>query len=368
MTPTDHAADLARLLRRESDRERPQGDELRAFIAAADEHGVIPLLWQAASAAPGTLDWIRQALDEVVRAAVTRELFVRADLRRVGQVLAAAGVSALFVKGSALAYTVYPDPWVRPRTDTDLLVSPASVAAASAAIESCGYRRSDALSTGTLVSHQIAFERSDDHGVRHVLDLHWKIANPQLLADVLPFEDLWTSRTPLTALGASAWAPSPVASIVLACVHRLGHHQGQDRLIWLYDLKLLTAALTDAGWGELVTLASARGVAGLCLDGLRETKTRLGGELPAAVESSLSSAAPAEPSAIYLAGRVRRRDVLVSDLKTLGSWPERMRLLREHAFPPVAFIQQRYGTSARWLLPALYAHRLVTGAFRWTRT
>jgi hypothetical protein len=60
--------------------------------------------------------------------------------------------------------------------------------------------------------------------------------------------------------------------------------------------------------------------------------------------------------------------VLVSDLKALRSWRARLRLLREHAFPPPAFMRQRYGTTRWWLLPALYVYRFATGAVRWVRT
>ena len=84
-----------------------------------------------------------------------------ATCRSVVDALAAAGVPALITKGTALAYTVYPQPWLRPRTDTDLLVRHEDVPAASLALQACGYTRSDALSTGELVSHQYAFERTD---------------------------------------------------------------------------------------------------------------------------------------------------------------------------------------------------------------
>ena len=274
---------------------------------------------------------------------------------------------ALVTKGSALAYTVYPSPWLRPRTDTDLLVPYSDVPAATQALEGCGYSRSDALTSGTLVSHQVAFERVDAHGVHHVVDLHWKIVNPQMLADSLPFEDLWRTSQQAPRLGPAARVPSAVASIALGCIHRLAHHQGHDRLVWLYDLKLLTSGFGDADWDELTRLACQQGIAGLCVDGLRQSRDRLGGRLPEPVDATLAQSAPSEPSRVYLQGTVHKRDVLVSDLNALRNWRSRLRLLREHAFPPAAFIRQRYGVDNRWPLPVLYLHRLVNGVFRWVR-
>ena len=337
------------------------------LLGVAAEHGVQPLLWRISQSSPG-IAALRTALEPSVRAAATREIFVRRELADVTRELEAAGIPALIIKGSALAYTVYPEPWLRPRTDTDLLVRYAQASRAAEVLEARGYRRSDALSTGALVSHQFALERLDEHGLHHVLDIHWKIANPQVVADALPFEDLWNRREPAPALGPSANVPAAVDSMVLACIHRLAHHQGHDRLIWLYDLKLLADGLDEAHWQELATLGSARRVAGLCLDGLREASARLDARFPPDIEAALAAAAPGEPSHSYLAGAVRKRDVLVSDLTMLSSWRDRFRLLREHVLPPAAFITQRYGTTSRWLLPVLYAHRLVTGAYRWVRT
>ncbi len=181
-------------------------------------------------------------------------------------------MEALVTKGTALAYTVYPQPWLRPRTDSDLLVRHADVPAAGRALATCGYSRSDALSTGELVSHQVAFERTDAHGVHHVIDLHWKIVNPQIVADALTYDRLRADAQPAPALGDAALVPSVIASIALGCVHRLAHHQGQDRLIWLYDLDLLAGTLTADDWLALRELACRQRIAGFCLDGLRSAR------------------------------------------------------------------------------------------------
>ena len=342
--------------------------EVRALIAAAESHGVAALVWQALERETGLGATLRAKLDPLVRGIVARELLVQRDLQSVLAALHTDGVPALVFKGSSLAYTIYPQPWLRSRLDTDVLIRKEDVTAASRVLEQCGYMRSDAISTGELVSHQIAFTRIDENGIRYVIDLHWKTSNPQLFADAMSFDELWSVRQNAAALGRAAYVPPPVASTVLACVHRLAHHQGHDRLIWLYDLKLLAATFSSSGWQELVALASAKRVAGLCLDGLREARGRVGGELPASVEEQLSASAPQEPSHVYLDRRIHKRDILISDLRVLPSWSDRVRLLREHVFPSRAFIQQRYGVRTRWLLPALYAHRLVTGAFRWVRT
>jgi hypothetical protein len=339
-------------------------DEL---LAAADDHGVTALVWDALGSRPGPAGALRATLDARVRADAARDLIVQAEMRRVLDAIAASGERAVVFKGSALAYTAYTRPWHRPRTDTDLLAAHAAVEGIGRVLGSCGYERSDALSTGELVSHQVAFERTDPLGVRHIVDLHWKIVNPQVLADVISFEEAWAASGAAPALGGAARVPSPVASVVLACVHRLAHHQGHDRLVWLQDLALLVSAFGPAEWTALCDLACERGVAAICADGLGRAHEVLGAPLPADALARLDAAGRVESTRAYVDGEVRRRDVLLSDLAALAGWRARMRLLREHAFPPAAFVLQRYGRHSRWWLPLLYAHRLVTGAFRWAR-
>jgi hypothetical protein len=337
------------------------------IVDSADQHGVQALVWDALQGAGETADDIRRQLEPHVRAAVTRDLIGQRELQSLLDAFAKADVRALLIKGTALAYTVYPHPWHRPRIDSDLLVSHPQLDDADSVLRESGYSRSDAISTGTVVSHQRAYERVDGHGVHHVIDLHWKIVNPQILADALGVEELWLRRTPALGLGASAMVPSAVDSVIIAAVHRLAHHQGHDRLIWLCDVQHLTMGFTTAEWKALTVLAERHSVAGLCLDALRQAHERLGMPVPPEVLATLGGAAPAEPSRRYLERRVQRIDVLESDLRMLPTWRARWTLLREHAFPPAAFVRQRYGVKSRLLLPAVYLYRLLAGATRWVR-
>jgi hypothetical protein len=333
-------------------------------LAAAEQHGVSCLLADALAAASA-----REAAAFVhrSRAEAVRDIVVQHELRGLLQAFAGDGVRVLVVKGSALAYTLYVQPWHRPRLDTDILVAEEDVAAAIAVLSARGYAASPAISTGQLVSHQAPYERTDVRGARHVIDLHWKVVNPQLLAAALTFDHLWARAASAPPLGPAARVPRAVDALILACVHRLAHHQSFERLIWLYDLRLLSRALAADDWTDLCRTACANGVASLCLDGLRHARTRVGAELPAPFEAELEAAGQWERSRAYVHGSLSRRDVLVSDLRTLPTWRQRLRLLREHAFPPAPFMRHRYGVRGRLWLPALYVHRLVSGASRWLK-
>lgn len=60
-------------------------------------------------------------------------------IARIDAALAGARVTALVVKGAALAQTVYPEPWMRPMSDVDLLVADAHLERAITALAGAGF-------------------------------------------------------------------------------------------------------------------------------------------------------------------------------------------------------------------------------------
>jgi hypothetical protein len=109
-------------------------------------------------------------------------------------------------------------------------------------------------------------------------------------------------------------------------------------------------------------------VAGIALTGLGQAREWFGTRVPEEIAGQLARDAEAhdEPSAVHLRP-MRPVDVLISDLWALDGWRKRTQLIREHVLPPASYMLRAYGVSSRALLPALYAHRLVTGARRWLR-
>jgi hypothetical protein len=338
-------------------------------LEAGTFHGVLPLVLHAGHATAGWQDWpdaLRAGLQEAARRHAALELAQRGETAEVLDALAARGIETIVLKGAALAHTVYPEPWLRTRSDTDLLVRAADRQAAFAAMEQLGYRRSEAAG-GELASSEASFTRP---GAMLPVDLHWRINNSSLLSPVLEFGSLREGAVPVPALGAHARTPGPVDALLLAALHRATHHQMPmrvdghahrgDRLIWLYDLHLLAPRLAPAQLTELAGRAARHGVAGLCLDALRAAQETFGTAVPAALAQSLErDAARAEPSMAFLRGG--RRGLLLAEVRALRGWGERWRLVREHAFPPADYMLRKYSTHRRWLLPALYVRR----AFGW---
>ncbi len=135
------------------------------------------------------------------------------------------------------------------------------------ALEAHGYSRS-AQNVGQLVSHQIALARLDTHGVWHAIDVHWKVANPHVFANLVTVEELMAESVALPALGPHARTLSAPHALVIATVHLAAHHTHQLRLIWLYDLHVLCGRLTLPEFAAVVELVRSRGLATVCATGL----------------------------------------------------------------------------------------------------
>ena len=342
--------------------------DCEALVRSSEHHGITALLWSALQGRPGSPAALVGRLGSAVTAEVARSAVQERELASVLRAFAEHGVDAIVVKGAALAYTCYEQPWLRKRTDTDVLIEREWLEFAAGALGAAGYMPATALSTGEFVSHQAAFERRDEHGVSHVVDVHWKAVNPQILADAVSFKSVRTGSRLVSRPGLTLRVPDPSWSLLLACVHRLAHHQDQERLGWLFDIHLLARDLGASGWDHFIAIAAAQRVSAICADGLEASMRLVGASVPGHVIQILKHAGQGDPSKAYTEREQPRLAVLRDDLRHLPRWRDRARLLREHAFPSASFMMSRYSGRRRAWLPAFYVHRLVTGAWKWMRT
>ena len=216
--------------------------------------------------------------------------------------------------------------------------------------------------------YQVPYSRTDRRGVRHTIDVHWRISNPQIFAGALTFEELRKDQTPVGALGRGARAVGATHALVLACIHRVAHHALDERLIWLYDIHLLADRLAPIEQEQFIDLARAKDLTLVCADGLAAAQGRFFGRGAASLLARLDPGTTMTNGRfdVYVTGRTRRIDVLLSDLKAL-TWRRRLTLLREHVLPPPSYMREAYGFSHAALLPFAYAWRVLRGARDWWR-
>ena len=327
---------------------------------AARRHRVLALLGERIKDDPRWPQELRERLRDYCRQAAAVEIIRVAETRRVLDALAQAGVASLVFKGGALAHSHYRESWHRSRDDTDVLVPMTAAAAAAAALETAGYERIAGV-TGELASSQMLLVHTDARGVRHNVDLHWRLSNAHRYAQAMAYSALWDRAVELPALGDAARAPAPGDALLIACVHRVAHHHDEPRLLWLYDIHLLVSAMTREAVASFASLCAERDLMAEARLGLLQARERFETDLPTDLVVDWSDRLSSEITPPGSSGS-RRYRVWLSDLRALPDWRQRIQLLREHAFPPAEYMLTRFRTRRRWLLPLLYLVRAMRGS------
>ena len=337
------------------------------FLDAARRHGLHLVAGAALREAGALVHWppeIARGLSDDLRAAALLEEMRRPEIRRVVAALAGAGLPALLFKGVPLAYTCYPAPWLRPSVDTDVLVREEDRDRAARALEAAGYRRTG-LVDGFLVMRQAEYERVGPGGVRHLVDLHWRLANTEPFARMLEFDELDAAAIPVPPLGARALGP--VHHLLVACTHRVAHHVRAPRLVWRYDVHLLARSMNAAALDGFVRLARDRAMGAVSAHELAAARDAFGTRPEVPVDELYARLRPAapEPSAAFLSPRGSRAGRLAMEVRWQPGWRDKIRLIGQHLFPSPTYMRAAYRHSRIGWLPAQYAHRLIRGIGRW---
>lgn len=323
--------------------------DARVVKRFARRHGLLAYLAHGTAPAEGGGDesgaWSRQ--NAVALEMARRSAFVAGYEQLAGAI----GRKPLVFKGQALAHTLYPQPWFRPRSDTDILLDRDDMPAAIEALTALGYTPDASIPGDLLLTQQSLRKRST--GVEHAWDLHWRLSNRPAFAQLLDHEELRTEARPVRLDRIVFQAPGPVHSLLIACLHLAGHHLGEVRLIWLQDIHLLASSLTDAEVERFLARASDSPVLrGACHAALALTWTYLPAERTGAWSRQL------DPGPGARLGTDRRHLTrLVQDVRAVGSrrWPS---LLRQHLFPPAGYMMHRFRIRHRWQLPFWYVVRI----------
>lgn len=356
---------------------------IEAFLRDARYHGVTPLLdarfrssaSNAVSPVPGagsrvddagrtgsTTHWpdaILRACHEDALVQAVHEHQRRTELVRVLSAFAASGITPLLFKGSALAYTHYATPALRPRADSDILVAPQDRGAALALLRELGYRRTSGPAS-TYVGYQTSTTRIDLHGNAWGIDLHWRLSNAQSFAWLFTFEELAAASVPIDALGPNARGLGEAHALAIALLHRAAGNAlvepgSGDRLIWLHDFRVLADAMDDHALARFVGLAGEKRFAAIAIEGLRQCA----GSMPSAHLHTLIASLERSPMATSGAGFLRagrlRREWL--ELRAVPTMRARLACLAGRVLPDASYMRERFPDAQGRALPLLHAQR-----------
>ena len=347
----------------------PDGWPAALAVERIAYHGIAGLI---AAEARALGDWPAAILAPVREQAIALAMWEMRHKAMLGELLAAlteARILALLLKGTALAYDLYPEPAARARGDSDLLIAPADLAPARSILARLGYCRQplDAGIADDLALQEV-WSLTCDAGTQHHLDLHWQLLNAPALRGVLDFGDCAADPHRLPRLAPDALAMNRVLTLLHTCIHRAMHltspyfvdgvtYYGGDRLIWAKDIDLLAGALSNEEWRRFTAAALDQEVASVCLDGLGTAQRLLGTVIPDQVREALGAARDERPSAYLLgAGQARRA---WQDLLAIRGWNRKIAYLAARALPSERFMRAKYPALGRSPLALLHVRRMI---------
>jgi hypothetical protein len=288
-------------------------EDWEPLLAAADHHGLEPLLARAVETAgpgaapPDVLNRLRASL----RDSAMRALYFAAQLSRLTEALREGGAPVIALKGPALAEALYSDPALRPFSDLDLFVRKEDVAAAIAILGDRGYSLAPHLARLPVASlTKLTCEASLASPAELQVDLHWDVAPGDYPFRIDP-EILWRGSCATSLAGRNVLCGlEPEVLLLYLCVHGAKHRW--SRLIWLADVARLARKAPD--WTLALRVAAEAGCERPLLLGLL-----LGRELLAApVPESLIERAKADETVAALA-RLTGRLALASPPQEPGA-------------------------------------------------
>lgn len=294
------------------------------IVCGARRHRVAPLVLARLKACdlPHLPAGVAAELRRISMDGARQSLVQVAEIGRLYQSLAAAGVRALALKGVALSAQLYGEPTRRQARDIDLLVDPEQIFLAQAVLLRAGYARQRNLRSAR---QQAAYlRRIKEFEFVHsttgrLVELHHRLTdNPDLLP--LEFSSLWKDRDEVR-LGDVVVATMPRHWLPLyLCVHGADH--GWARLQWLTDFAAALAQLQDVD--AAVDTAAAYGLRWPFLQALLLAHDWLGLPIEKRLTAAWRESAPIRRRAWLLRRLYSSTDWYEEALK--GSWK---RILRQ---------------------------------------
>jgi hypothetical protein len=332
-------------------------------LADAERHGVHGLLRRRLASVAGDsplANGIGSALDSLVLRDAIIERQRRSSLAHLVDVLRHRGIPLIVMKGGALAYTHYDAPYLRPRCDTDLLIQRADRPAVDQVLRALGYESANMVSRES-VHTQCAYRHGTDQTA--VVDVHWAISSRPHFAGLLSFDELTAAAGRIDLNGQSVAVPGPVHALLLACIHRVAHHYNSDRLIWLYDIKLLAERFSGDDWQRVSAAAATKALTAVCRAGLDRARDLMEHDTVRAVRQH-AHVQPGERAAAYLSARPTTASRILLDVAHAGSFGDRARIVLGHSVPDVNYMREAYDARTAPSLVWAYLRRAVGAAAR----
>ena len=335
---------------------------LTEVLDQSELEGVTPLLRHHLEQA-GQLEFLplglQMGFQQIDRKHLAADMATQNELLSLLKIFQSHNIDFIMLKGEALSHSIYPMPHLRTKTDIDLLFrSKAESERASNTLETEGYQRM-LSQQGTFVGYQFVYHKQYASGFRMVFDIHNEITNYLWFNRKLRYQYLLENSNFIEIENVKVRVLNTVHALIHACVHRITNKSNDtsDRLIWLYDIHLLSQSLDDTQWQDLLQVCLSKHLSEIVLQGLQVSHETLASSLPSKYIDQLKSNAATcnDP----FSKKRRRIHMYWSDFILNKGFSNKLTQIRERVFPPVDYMLKRYDLKSRRWVVYYYLKRVI---------
>jgi hypothetical protein len=237
------------------------------ILRMARQHRIGPMMrWQLkhAHAHLHVPPDVAAALDQQFRLWTVRMMMIQRELLRVHEILEAAGIPHVFLKGTHLAFGLYPNPAMRPVRDIDVLAPGDAASDAYAALVKGGFlpskRHWHEILSAEAYEHSLPELRAPGGGVcidihRRLLRMHGRKAGT---LDPSAHPSFWSSHGSAAIAGTQVPASPPEALLVHLAAHAALEHHFDNGPLLISDAAYLLQRHTIE-WPALWQMAESVG-------------------------------------------------------------------------------------------------------------
>lgn len=345
-------------------------DDWESWLTAVHHHRLPALLYHWFKSAPlvchpppaimGKLqtNYLMQKAHTVYRWAETQHIL---------KLFQQTGIQAVVLKGTALAESHYGQPELRPSIDIDLLIPLEQYPSARQTLLAASYKPQIEVSTSERKWRcEEAFLPGIGGAHSFLIELHWSLSPYIALIQDPPLPALFQRATTISANQLLMPIPDPIDATVHAALHLCYGHPEDVRLIWLYDLHLLTQNLSADSWAAILATSKAWQARLALADALQLTHEWFGTVFPATVADLTNTPPTTQEFRIQELASYRLlhgpRFALMQ--RNFYQWEElnfreRLQFMFYRAFPGREAIDMGYPQWRKWPLPLAYLARLM---------
>ncbi len=299
---------------------------------------------------------------EQLWATAAMNALVLEELKRLDEIFSRPfSVPVMVLKGGALAFTLYPDPSLRPISDLDLLVPKEFLQEALARLTGAGYSPwAEEMAPGLnlLLGHHFDLKKE---GLPFYLELHWTLTLSEHERYPLDMAWFWEHAEPLQLPFPTHFLTlDPTAHLLYIAAHALLQHgEAEMDPKWLYDLHLLVEKEGERiDWEELAKQAATSRWSEAVLRALKRCTELLGTQVPEKAFLLLEQGRD-EGTAKLLERKAhpRRKGEKAWEKLLSLDWTGKLGLLRGLLLPSPTFVRWRYRPNPSWTWPLFYPYR-----------